>query len=118
VLRIDAGAAPAVGPTWIVHGTKGSFIKYGMDPQEARSRRPYAGRARLGQRAGGAVRSAHMPEKRAQCELRSSFTRIMKTSRRDLGKSELALHRVVARLMRGLELALASSEPLRTTVEP
>ncbi len=27
--------APPVGPTWIVHGTKGSFIKYGMDPQEA-----------------------------------------------------------------------------------
>lgn len=24
----------SVGPTWIVHGTKGSFIKYGMDPQE------------------------------------------------------------------------------------
>lgn len=27
--------APPLGPTWIVHGTKGSFIKYGMDPQEA-----------------------------------------------------------------------------------
>ena len=27
--------AQAVGPTWIVHGTKGTFIKYGMDPQEA-----------------------------------------------------------------------------------
>lgn len=26
-------AAP--GPTWIAHGTEGSFIKYGMDPQEA-----------------------------------------------------------------------------------
>jgi len=26
---------PPVGPTWIVNGTKGSFVKYGMDPQEA-----------------------------------------------------------------------------------
>jgi len=26
---------PTVGPTWIVNGTKGSFVKYGMDPQEA-----------------------------------------------------------------------------------
>ncbi len=26
---------PPVGPTWLVHGTKGSFVKYGMDPQEA-----------------------------------------------------------------------------------
>lgn len=26
---------PAVGPTWLVHGTKGSFVKFGMDPQEA-----------------------------------------------------------------------------------
>lgn len=34
LLRASMMAAP-VGPTWIVHGTKGSFIKYGMDPQEA-----------------------------------------------------------------------------------
>ncbi len=34
VLRASMLAAP-VGPTWIVHGMKGSFIKYGMDPQEA-----------------------------------------------------------------------------------
>jgi scyllo-inositol 2-dehydrogenase (NADP+) len=25
---------PPLGPTWSVHGTTGSFIKYGMDPQE------------------------------------------------------------------------------------
>ena len=34
VLRASMLAAP-VGPTWIVNGMKGSFIKYGMDPQEA-----------------------------------------------------------------------------------
>jgi len=26
---------PPVGPTWLVHGTKASFVKFGMDPQEA-----------------------------------------------------------------------------------
>ena len=34
VLRASMLAQP-VGPTWIVHGTKGTFMKYGMDPQEA-----------------------------------------------------------------------------------
>src|SRR2546428_785127 len=34
LLRASMLATP-IGPTWIVHGTKGSFIKYGMDPQEA-----------------------------------------------------------------------------------
>jgi predicted dehydrogenase len=34
LLRSSMMAAP-LGPTWIVHGTKGAFIKYGMDPQEA-----------------------------------------------------------------------------------
>ncbi|MGH7521381.1 MAG: Gfo/Idh/MocA family oxidoreductase [Gemmatimonadales bacterium] len=34
ILRASMMATP-LGPTWIVHGTKGSFIKHGMDPQEA-----------------------------------------------------------------------------------
>ena len=34
ILRASMLAQPT-GPTWIVHGTKGTFIKYGMDPQEA-----------------------------------------------------------------------------------
>lgn len=33
ILRGSMMAVPA-GPTWIVHGTNCSFIKYGMDPQE------------------------------------------------------------------------------------
>jgi scyllo-inositol 2-dehydrogenase (NADP+) len=33
LLRSSMLARP-VGPTWIVHGTNGTFIKYGMDPQE------------------------------------------------------------------------------------
>ena len=33
-LRASMMRAP-LGPTWIVNGTKGSFVKYGMDPQEA-----------------------------------------------------------------------------------
>ncbi len=34
VLRVSM-LRPPVGPTWLVHGTKGSFVKFGMDPQEA-----------------------------------------------------------------------------------
>jgi predicted dehydrogenase len=34
ILRSSMMARP-VGPTWIVYGTKGSFMKYGMDPQES-----------------------------------------------------------------------------------
>lgn len=34
LLRASMLAQP-VGPTWTVHGTEGTFIKYGMDPQEA-----------------------------------------------------------------------------------
>jgi len=34
VLRVSM-LRPPVGPTWMVHGTKGSFIKSGMDSQEA-----------------------------------------------------------------------------------
>jgi predicted dehydrogenase len=30
--------APTPGPHMLIHGTKGSFVKYGMDPQEARLR--------------------------------------------------------------------------------
>jgi predicted dehydrogenase len=30
--------AYAPGPHFLIHGTKGSFVKYGMDPQEARLR--------------------------------------------------------------------------------
>jgi len=42
VLRAMARAriiAFAPGPHFLIHGTKGSFIKYGVDPQEARLRR-------------------------------------------------------------------------------
>jgi len=34
ILRSSCMVQP-LGPTWSVHGSKGSFIKYGMDPQEA-----------------------------------------------------------------------------------
>lgn len=36
LLRASMMAAPPpLGPTWVVHGTNGAFIKYGVDPQEA-----------------------------------------------------------------------------------
>ncbi len=34
VLLHASALVPAVGPRFVVHGTKGSFVKYGLDPQE------------------------------------------------------------------------------------
>ncbi len=43
----------APGPHFLIHGTKGSFVKYGMDPQEARLRGRECSRTeRIGARIG------------------------------------------------------------------
>lgn len=34
VVLHGSALVPSVGPRWLVHGTRGSFIKQGMDPQE------------------------------------------------------------------------------------
>jgi scyllo-inositol 2-dehydrogenase (NADP+) len=105
--------APPVGPTWIVHGMKGSFIKYGMDPQET------------------ALKEGHTPEEpdwdtespdlygklvtpdgtRTVPTLRSSFARYYESVRDAiLGTAELAVTPEWSLdVMRGLELAAASS---------
>jgi len=45
--------AYAPGPHFLIHGTKGSFVKYGMDPQEARpAGRSISSRHRLGSGLG------------------------------------------------------------------
>jgi predicted dehydrogenase len=113
VLRASMLAAgPA--PTFVVHGTKGSFIKYGQDPQE------------------GALKAGHTPDMpnwdlespelhgrlttpegtRAVPTVRSSFTRYYENIRDViLGKTDLAVTPDQALdVMRGLELAVASSE--------
>jgi predicted dehydrogenase len=34
VILHGSALVPELGPRWVVHGTEGSFIKYGLDPQE------------------------------------------------------------------------------------
>ena len=34
VILHASALVPELGPRWVVHGTEGSFIKYGLDPQE------------------------------------------------------------------------------------
>ena len=112
LLRASMLAAP-VGPTWSVHGTKGSFIKYGMDPQEA------------------ALKEGRTPDEpdwdtepeelygtlitseatRTVPTVRSNFTRYYENVRDAmLGTAELAVTPEWSLdVMRGLELAAASS---------
>jgi len=114
VLRASMLAPPPpVGPTWIVHGTKGSFIKYGMDPQEAALKE---GRTPDEPDWDSEPEELYgqliMPdETRTVPTLRSSFTRYYENLRDVmLGKSELAVTPEWSLdVMRGLELALASS---------
>jgi len=104
---------PPVGPTWLVHGTNGSFIKYGMDPQEA------------------ALKEGRTPDEpdwdsepselygtlitpdatRTVPTLRSSFVRYYENVRDAmLGTAQLAITPEWSLdVMRGLELAAASS---------
>src|SRR2546427_3194608 len=106
--------ATSVGPTWIVHGTKGSFIKYGMDPQEAALKEgrtpdepdwdtePESMYGRLMTPDGSRV----VPT------LRSSFTRYYENVRDVLlGKAELDVTPEWSLdVMRGLVLSVESSE--------
>jgi scyllo-inositol 2-dehydrogenase (NADP+) len=105
--------AASPGPTFAVHGTNGSFVKYGLDPQEA------------------ALKSGHTPDEptwdtepsemygklttpggaRTIPTTRSSFTHYYENVRDAiLGKAQLAVAPEQTRnVMYGLELAVASS---------
>ena len=105
--------APPVGPSWIVHGTQGSFIKYGMDPQEAALKE-----GRTPDEPDWDTEPAELYGKlitpgdtRTVPTLRSSFTRYYENVRDAmLGKAELAVTPEWSLdVMRGLELAIASS---------
>ena len=105
--------APPVGPSWIVHGTRGSFVKYGMDPQEAALKE--------GRTPDEPDWDSEPPELYGELitpdgtltvpTLRSSFTRYYENVRDAiLGKAELAVTPEWSLdVMRGLELAAASS---------
>jgi predicted dehydrogenase len=112
VLRASMLTAP-LAPSFAVHGTKGSFIKYGLDPQEA------------------ALKAGHTPDEpdwdveppdmhgqlttpegtRTIPTIASTFTHYYENLRDAiLGKAQLAVTPEHALdVMRGLELAVASS---------
>lgn len=106
--------AASPGPTFAVHGTQGSFIKYGLDPQEAALKS-----GRLPNEAGW---DAEPPEAygrlttpegtRTIATIPSSFTHYYENVRDAiLAKQRLAVTPEQALdVMRGLELAVASSQ--------
>jgi scyllo-inositol 2-dehydrogenase (NADP+) len=112
VLRASMMAQP-VGPTWVVHGTEASFIKYGMDPQE--------GALKEGRTPAEPDWDVEPPElygklvspagTRVVPTLRSSFARFYENVRDVLlGKAQLAVTPEWSLdVMRGLLLALESS---------
>jgi predicted dehydrogenase len=116
VLRASMLATP-VGPTWIVHGTKGSFVKYGMDPQEAALKE--------GRTPDEPDWDAEPPDLHGHVTtpdgsyvvptLRSSFTRYYENVRDAVvGTAPLAVTPEWSLdVMRGLELAAASSRARR-----
>src|SRR3989441_10971946 len=116
VLRASMLRAP-LGPTWIVNGTKGSFTKYGMDPQESALKE--------GRTPDEPDWDAEPPELYGQLAtadatrtvptLRSSFAHYYENVRDAmLGTAELAVTPEWSLdVMRGLELATASSRARR-----
>jgi scyllo-inositol 2-dehydrogenase (NADP+) len=106
--------AAAPGPTFAVHGTTGSFIKHGLDPQEAALK---AGRAP--DEANWDEESSDMYGKLTTPEgtrtiptIPSSFTHYYENIRDAiLGKAQLAVTPEQAlNVMRGLERAVTSSQ--------
>ncbi|PYP38618.1 MAG: oxidoreductase [Gemmatimonadetes bacterium] len=104
---------PPLGPTWLVNGTKASFIKYGMDPQEAALKE-----GRTPDEPDWDAEPAELygqlitPDAtRTVPTLRSSFTRYYENVRDVmLGTAQLAVTPEWSLdVMRGLELAAASS---------
>ena len=105
--------AAAPGPTFAVHGTKGSYIKYGLDPQEAALK---AGRIPAGPDWDAEPSELYGeltgPEgTRTIPTIPSSFTHYYENIRDAiLGKAQLAVTPEQARnVVRGLALAVASS---------
>jgi scyllo-inositol 2-dehydrogenase (NADP+) len=109
--------AVAPGPTFAIHGTNGSFIKYGVDPQEEALK---AGRtpdeAHWDAEPAEMYGTLTTPEgTRTVPTIPSSFTRYYENIRDAiLGKAQVAVPpEQVLDVMRGLELAVASSRQRR-----
>lgn len=121
ILRASMLAQP-VGPTWIVHGTRGTFMKYGMDPQEAALKE-----GRTPKEPNWDAEAAELfgklitPEgTRVVPTLRSSFAEYYENIRDVLlGKAKLAVTPEWSLdVMRGLLLALESSRQKRVVEWP
>lgn len=106
--------ASSPGPTFAVHGTKGSFIKYGLDPQEEALK---AGRTP--EQSNWDVEPSEMhgtlttPQGTVTISTIPSSFRLFYENIRDamLGKADLAVTPEQAlNVMRGLELAVVSSQ--------
>lgn len=105
--------AVSPGPTFAVHGTRGSFVKYGLDPQEAA--------LKSGRTPGEPDWDAEPPERHGRLTtpegtrtvptIASSFTQYYENVRDAiLERASLAVTPAQAlEVMRGLELAVASS---------
>src|SRR6266566_8296613 len=100
--------APPLAPSFALHGTKGSFVKYGLDPQEAALK---AGRTPA--ELHGTLTSTEGA--RTIPTIPSNFTRYYENIRDAiLGKARPAVTPESALdVMRGLELAVASSRERR-----
>jgi scyllo-inositol 2-dehydrogenase (NADP+) len=106
--------ASGSAPTFVVHGTKGSFIKYGQDPQESALKAGQTPDAPDWDRESTELYGKlTTPEgTRVVPTVPSNFTRYYENVRDAiLGTAPLAVTPEQAlQVMRGLELAIASSE--------
>jgi predicted dehydrogenase len=106
--------AASPGPTFAVHGTNGSFIKYGFDPQEAALKSGQAPDEANWDAEGPALYGTLTTPAgtRTIPTIPSSFTHYYENVRDAiLGKAQLAVTPEQARnVMHGLELAVASSQ--------
>ncbi len=118
VLRASMLRQP-VGPTWIVNGTRGSFVKYGMDPQEAALKDGRTPREPDWDTDPPTLygRLVTSNATRTVPTLRSSFARYYENVRDAmLGTAELAVSPEWSLdVMRGLVLAAQSSQTRRVT---
>ena len=112
--------AASPGPTFAVHGTNGSFIKYGLDPQEAALKS-----GRMPDEANWDAEPSELYGRLTTAEgtrtiptIPSSFTHYYENVRDAiLGRAQLAVTPEQAlKVMRGLELAVASSQQRRAVL--
>jgi scyllo-inositol 2-dehydrogenase (NADP+) len=113
ILRATVLAA-SPGPTFTVHGTKGSFVKFGLDPQEEALKSGCSpSEPNWDQESPEMYGKLTTPEGTKNIPtIPSSFTHYYENVRDAiLGRAQLAVtHEQVLNVMRGLELAVEASK--------